>query len=173
MIIKIMLIIFAYLLIGCAVLEIILWHDRKADLTDTWLSDPKDEVEQNLTAILWPFIIPELFIRILVIVIEFMFKEIGILIKGIRVIFTTLVYVIAAIIDKPSKKLSVPKGWIRCKDKPPTENNYYLVYEKIEDDSKIICVEEYKDGEWLNLDPGQEVIAWMPSPEGYKTEKEK
>lgn len=100
MIIKVILIIFAYLLIGCAILEIILWHDRKVDLTDTWLSDPKDEVEQNLTVILWPFIIPELCIRILVIVIEFMFKETGILIKGIRVIFTTLVYVIAAIIDK-------------------------------------------------------------------------
>lgn len=94
------------------------------------------------------------------------------LIKRIRILYTTIIFLILTIIDKPSKKLSVPKGWIRCKDKPPTENNYYLVYEKIEDDSKIICVEEYKDGQWLNLDPGQEVIAWMPSPEGYKAERE-
>lgn len=170
MIIKVMLIIFAYLLIGIAILEIILWHDRKVDLIDTWLSDPKDEVDQTLAAIFWPLIIPELCIRIPFIVIKFMFKLTGILIKGIRVIFTTLVYVIAALIDKPSKKLSVPEGWI--KDKPPAENNYYLVYEKIEDDSNIICVEQYKDGEWINLDPGQEVIAWMPSPEGYKAERE-
>ncbi len=172
MIIKVILIIFAYLLIGCAILEIILWHDRKVDFTDTWLSDPKDEVEQNLTVILWPFIIPELCIRILAIVIELMFKETGILIKGIRVIFTTMVYVIAAIIDKPSKKLSVPKGWISCKDKPPIDNNYYLVYEKIEDGSNIICVEEYRDGKWIHLDPGQEVIAWLPSPERYKAGRE-
>lgn len=104
MIVKVMLIIFAYLLIGCAILEITLWHDRKVDLTETWLSDPKDEVEQNLTAILWPFIIPELFTRILVIVIEFMFKETGILIKVVRIFFTTLVYLIAAIIDKDKEE---------------------------------------------------------------------
>lgn len=165
MLIKIMLLIFAYLLIGIAVLEGVLWHDRKVGFVDNWLYDEKDDVEQSLVVILWPIALPMIWIYAL---------HLGLkhLIKGVRIFFTAIVYTIAALIDKPSKKLSVPKGWISCKDNPPTENNYYLVYEKIEDDSKIICVEEYKDGEWIHLDPGQEVIVWMPSPEGYKAGRE-
>lgn len=154
MIFKVILIIFAYLLIGIAVLEIILWHDRKVDFVDGWICDPNDDVEQALTVLSWPIVLPILWIY-----------GLRYLIKGVRIFFTTIVYLIAALIDKPSKKLSVPKGWISCKDNPPTENNYYLVYEKIEDDSNIICVEEYRDGKWIHLDSGQEVIAWMPSPE--------
>lgn len=162
MIIKVILIIFAYLLIGIAVLEGTLWLDRKDGHTDKWVDEDED-TEQTLAVILWPVILPMLWIYLL---------NIGLkhLIKGVRIFFTAIVYIIAAIIDEPSKELSVPKGWI--KDKPPTENNYYLVYEKLEDDSEIICVEQYKDGEWINLDPGQEVIAWMPSPDGSKVGSE-
>lgn len=159
MIIKIMLLIFAYLLVGIAVLEWVLWLDRKTSSSDKWINE-KDDWEQTITVILWPVVLPMLGIYVLTY-----------LIKGVRIFFTTIVYLIAALIDRPSKKLSVPVGWI--KDKPPAENNYYLVHEKIEDDSEIICVEEYRDGEWINLDPGQEVIAWMPSPEGYKAGSEK
>lgn len=158
MIIKVILIIFAYLLIGIAVLEWVLWSDRKTSSSDKWIND-EDDWEQTMTVILWPVILPMLWIY-----------GLKYLIKGVRIFFTATVYIIAALIDRPSKKLSVPVGWI--KDKPPAENNYYLVYEKIEDDSKIICVEEYRDGEWIHLDPGQEVIAWMPSPEGYKAGRE-
>ena len=156
-IIKIILIIFAYLLIGIAVLEIMLWHDRKVGFIDKWVGET-DDVELVLVVTCWPVTIPVLGLYILFIGLKH-------LIKGVRIFFTTIVYLIAAIIDKPSNKLSVPKGWVSCKDKPPVDNNYYLVYEKIEDGSNIICVEEYKDGEWIHLDPGQEVIAWMPSPE--------
>lgn len=160
MIIKVILIIFAYLLIGIAVLEWVLWLDRKTSSSDKWINE-EDDWEQTITVIIWPVVLPMLWVY-----------GLKYLIKGVRIFFTTIVYLIAALIDKPSKKLSVPKGWIRCKDKLPTENNYYLVYEKIEDDSNIICVEEYKDGEWLHLDPGQEVIAWMPSPVGSKAGSE-
>lgn len=157
MIIKVILIIFAYLLIGIAVLECILWRDRREGFIERWV-DTTDDVEQVLAVILWPAILPALGFYLLCIGLMH-------LIKGVRIFFTATVYLIAAIIDKPSKKLSVPKGWIRYKDKPPAENNYYLVYEKIEDGSNIICVEEYRDGKWIHLDSGQEVIAWMPSPE--------
>lgn len=158
MIIKVMLVIFIYLLIGIAVLEIMLWRDRKVGFIDKWIDETSD-YEQTSVVILWPIALPMVWIYLLFIGLKH-------LIKGVRIFFTATVYIIAAIIDKPSEELSVPKGWI--KDKPPTKNNYYLVYEKLEDDSEIICVEQYKDGEWINLDPGQEVIAWMPSPEGYK-----
>lgn len=162
MLIKIMLLIFAYLLIGIAVLEVMLWRDRKVSFIDKWIDETSDW-EQTMTVILWPVILPMLWVYLL---------NIGLkrLIKGVRIFFTATVYIIAAIIDKPSEELSVPKGWI--KDKPPTKNNYYLVYEKLEDDSEIICVEEYRDGEWINLDPEQEVIAWMPSPVGSKAGSE-
>lgn len=164
MIIKVILIIFAYLLVGIAVLEGMLWRDRKVSFIDEWIDETSDW-EQTMTVILWPVILPMLWLYLL---------NIGLkhLIKCVRIFFTATVYIIAALIDKPSKKLSVPKGWIRCKDKPPEENNYYLVYEKIEDGPNIICVEEYRDGEWIHLDPGQEVIALMPSPEGYKVGNE-
>ena len=160
MIIKVILIIFAYLLIGIAVLEIMLWHDRKVGFIDKWIDETSDW-EQTFTVILWPIVLPMLWLYAL---------NLGLkcLIKGVRIFFTTIVYLIAASIDKPSKRLSVPKGWVRCEDKTPEDNNYYLVYEKIEDGSNIICVEEYKDGEWIHLDPGQEVIAWMLLPDGYK-----
>lgn len=163
MIVKVMLVIFIYFIMGFVTLEILLFQDRKeTDFTLKWI---KDDADQTAAFILWPFIIPFLGLYVL-------FIGLKSLIKRIRILYTTIIFLILTIIDKPSKKLSVPKGWIRCKDKPPTENNYYLVYEKIEDDSNIICVEEYKDGQWPNLDPGQEVIAWMPSPEGYKTGRE-
>lgn len=160
MIFKVILLIFAYLLIGCATLEIMLWHDRKVGFIEKWIDETSDW-EQVYVVIFWPVTSLILWMYAL-----------GYLIKAVRIFFTATVYVIAALIDKPSKKLSVPKGWIRCNDNPPIEDNYYLVYEKIEDGSNIICVEEYKDGEWIHLDPGQEVIAWMPSPEGHKAGRE-
>lgn len=163
MIVKVVLIIFMYLIMGFVSLEILLYLDRKeADSTYKWIHD---DIDQTAAFILWPIIIPALGLYAL-------FIGLKSLIKGTRILYTTIIFIILTIIDKPSKKLSVPKGWISCKDKPPIDNNYYLVYEKIEDDSNIICVEEYKDGKWIHLDPGQEVIAWMPSPEGYKTGRE-
>lgn len=92
MIIKVILIIFVYLLIGIAVLEVMLWRDRKVSFIDKWV-DAEDEVEQTMTVILWPVILPMLWVYLL---------NIGLkrLIKGVRIFFTATVYIIAAIIDK-------------------------------------------------------------------------
>lgn len=48
MIIKVILIIFVYLLIGIAVLEGVLWRDRKVSWYDRWM-DATDEIDQTLT----------------------------------------------------------------------------------------------------------------------------
>lgn len=92
MIIKIMLLIFAYLLIGIAVLEGMLWRDRKVSFIDKWLDD-HDDWEQTMTVILWPVVLPMLWVYLLYIGLKH-------LIKGVRIFFTTIVYLIAAIIDK-------------------------------------------------------------------------
>ncbi len=88
MITKIMLLIFAYLLIGIAVLEWVLWSDRKTSSSDKWIND-EDDWEQTMTVILWPVILPMLWIY-----------GLKYLIKGIRIFITTIVYLIAALIDK-------------------------------------------------------------------------
>lgn len=92
MIIKVILIIFAYLLIGIAVLEGILWRDRKVSFIDKW-ADETDDVELVLIVIFWPVAIPVLGLYILFIGLKH-------LIKGVRIFFTTIIYLIAAIIDK-------------------------------------------------------------------------
>lgn len=92
---------FAYVLIGTAILEIMLWHVRKGDnFIDDWLDDPVEESEQTLTVILWPLLVPDLFIHILKKVIKFIFKETGVIIKKIRIFYTTIIFIIAAIINK-------------------------------------------------------------------------
>lgn len=92
MIIKVILLIFVYLLIGIAVLEGVLWRDRKVSMFDRWM-DATDEIDQTLTVMIWPVFIPILGLYIL---------HIGLkhLIKGVRIFFTTIVYLIAAMIDK-------------------------------------------------------------------------
>lgn len=88
MIIKVILIIFAYLLIGIAVLEWVLWLDRKTSSSDKWINK-EDDWEQTITVIIWPVVLPMLWIY-----------GLKYLIKGVRIFFTTIVYLVAAIIDK-------------------------------------------------------------------------
>lgn len=92
MIIKIILIIFAYLLVGIAVLEGILWRDRKVSFIDQWIDD-EDDVEQMLVVIFWPMAFLVLWLYALYIGLKH-------LIKGVRIFFTAIVYLIAAMIDK-------------------------------------------------------------------------
>lgn len=92
MIIKVILIIFAYLLMGIAVLEGMLWRDRRESFIDRWL-DTDDDVEQVMVVTLWPVAIPLLGVYILFIGLKH-------LIKGVRIFFTAIAYLIAAIIDK-------------------------------------------------------------------------
>ncbi len=96
MIIKVILLIFAYLLIGIAVLEGVLWHDRKVGYYDNWI-DEDDETDQSLAVMMWPVLIPILSLYIL---------HIGLkhLIKGVRIFFTTIVYLIAAMIDNDRRE---------------------------------------------------------------------
>lgn len=88
MIIKIMLLIFAYLLVGIAVLEWVLWLDRKTSSSDKWINE-EDDWEQTITVIIWPVVLPMLWIY-----------GLKYLIKGVRIFFTIIVYLVAAIIDK-------------------------------------------------------------------------
>lgn len=97
MIIKVILIIFVYLLIGIAVLEVELWHDRKVDFIERWVKDPTDDVEVTMTVIFWPAIFLMMVAFILFI---YLFTGLNHLIKGIRIFFTTIIYLIDAIIDK-------------------------------------------------------------------------
>lgn len=92
MIIKVMLVIFIYLLIGIAVLEIMLWRDRKVDYIKRLIEDPKDDAELITTVVYWPVLVIVLGIYIL----YFGLKH---LIKGTRIFFTAIVYLVAAIID--------------------------------------------------------------------------
>lgn len=92
MIIKIILIIFAYLLIGIAVLEGVLWRDRRKSYIDRWVDDDED-AEMCIVVIFWPIAIPLLLAYILYILLKH-------LIKCVRIFFTTIVYLIVAIIDK-------------------------------------------------------------------------
>ena len=92
MIIKVILIIFAYLLVGIAVLEWVLWLDRKTSSSDKWINE-EDDWEQSLVVVSWPVMIPILGIYILYLGLKY-------LIKGVRIFFTAIVYLIAAIIDK-------------------------------------------------------------------------
>lgn len=66
-----------------------LWHDRKVDFVDGWICDPNDDVEQALTVLSWPIVLPMLWIY-----------GLKYLIKGVRIFFTATVYLIAALIDK-------------------------------------------------------------------------
>lgn len=95
MIFKIILIIFAYLFIGIAVLEIMLWHDRKVEFIDKWIDETSDW-DQTATVILWPIVLPILWIYAL-----------KYLIKGVRIFFTTIVYLIAAIINKDREESEI------------------------------------------------------------------
>lgn len=97
---------FVYVLIGTAILEIMLWHVRKGDnIIDDWLDDPVEESEQTLTVIFWPLLVPDLFIHILKKLIKFMFKETGIIIKGIRIFYTAIIFLISAAIIHKEKRM--------------------------------------------------------------------
>lgn len=69
-----------------------------------WLEEPVKESEQTLTVIFWPLLVPDLLIHMLKNVIKFMFKETGIIIKGIRIFYTTIIFLIAANIYKEKEE---------------------------------------------------------------------
>lgn len=96
---------FIYLFIGTAILEIMLWHVRKGDyIISGLLEEPVEESEQTLTVMFWPLLLPVLFIHMLKKIIKFMFKKTGVIIKGIRIFYTTIIFLIVASIHKEKRE---------------------------------------------------------------------
>lgn len=90
MVIKVILIIIAYFLIGVAVLEGLSWYDRQHYDNYTWI---EDELDQVTTVTFWPFVLIPVILAIL-------YKGLVYFIKGVRIFFTTIIYLIGAIISK-------------------------------------------------------------------------
>lgn len=85
--IKVLIFIIMYLLCGIGTLELILFHDRKVDgLFDKWEGD-LDTTDQTIVVILFPMFI-----------VLILFWAIGLIIKGLRVFITTIVYSLVALI---------------------------------------------------------------------------
>jgi len=91
MILKIIALVFGYLLGGVGVLELIRLHDRHTDWIHQWL-DRDDELEQVSVVILWPFALVYLLMPWLIGKFVFAF------IKVVQIMFTALAYMIAALI---------------------------------------------------------------------------
>lgn len=88
-VIKVILIIFAYLMVGIAILEGLLWYDRHHYSNYTWIEDDFDQV---IIVTCWPFVLIPIIFAILYIGLVYF-------IKGTRIFFTTIVYLLAAIIS--------------------------------------------------------------------------
>lgn len=97
MILKIIGVVFGYLLCGVGVLELIRLHDRHTGWLNQW-SDCNDEGEQVFVVILWPFFSVCLLIPWLISKFVFAF------IRVVQMIFTTLTYMIVALITGKDKE---------------------------------------------------------------------
>ena len=85
MILKIIALVFVYLLCGVGVLELVRLHDRKVDWEHEWLFG-SDDVEQMFIVVMFPIVlIPLIFMAV---------------IKGIQIVFTTIVYTIVALVKR-------------------------------------------------------------------------
>ena len=92
MILKIIGAVFGYLLCGVGVLELIRLHDRHTNYIDQWL-EYDDESEQVIAVVLFPII--------LVYIIPWLIgKFVFVFIKVVQMIFTTLAYMIVALIKR-------------------------------------------------------------------------
>lgn len=97
MILKIIGAVFGYLLCGVGVLELIRLHDRHTGWLDRWL-DCDDELDQVIVVILWPFFLVCLLTPWLISKFVFVF------IRVVQMIFTTLTYMVAALITGKDKE---------------------------------------------------------------------
>ena len=96
MILKIIGAVFGYLLCGVGVLELIRLHDRHTNYIDQWL-EYDDESEQVIAVVLFPII--------LVYIIPWLIgKFVFVFIKVVQMIFTTLTYMIVALIKEKDKE---------------------------------------------------------------------
>lgn len=90
MIIKVILFVFIYLLIGIITLEGIAWYDRKSKSVYKWVED-HDDVDNVIVVLMWPILLPIIGVCIF-------FVGLAYLIKGIRIFYTTIVYLIIVFI---------------------------------------------------------------------------
>ena len=96
MILKIIGVVFIYLLCGVGVLELIRLHDRHVGYIHQWLASG-DELEQVIVVVLYPFF--------LVILIPWLIcKFVFVFIKVVQMIFTTLTYIIVALMSGKDKE---------------------------------------------------------------------
>ena len=97
MILKIIGAVFGYLLCGIGVLELVRLHDRHTDWLHQW-ADCDDELDQVIVVILWPLGLVSLFIPWLIGKFVFAF------IRVVQMIFTTLTYMVVALIKGKDKE---------------------------------------------------------------------
>ena len=88
--------IFGYLLCGVGVLELIRLHDRHTDYMHQWLMFD-DEFEQVITVVLFP-------VCLLYLIPWLIGKFVFVFIKVVHMIFTTLAYMIVALIKGKDKE---------------------------------------------------------------------
>lgn len=95
MIFKIIGAILGYLLCGVGVLELFRLHDRHTDWINQWLYD---EIEQIIVVILWPMAL------VVPIMPWLIGKFVFVFIRVVQMIFTTLTYIVVALIKGKDKE---------------------------------------------------------------------
>lgn len=96
MTLKIIGVAFGYLLCGVGVLELIRLHDRHTDFINQWLSFD-DELEQVIVVVLYPFFLVFLMPWLIS---KFIFA----FIRVVQIIFTTLTYIVVALMKGKDKE---------------------------------------------------------------------
>lgn len=92
MILKIIALVFGYLLCGVGVLELVRLHDRHTDWIDKWMDDD-DEIEQVMVVLLFP-------VALLFLILFVIRKIVFWFIKTVQTVFTTLIYTIVALVKE-------------------------------------------------------------------------
>ena len=90
MIIKIIAFVFGYLLCGVGTLELVKLHDRHSDWINRWFDD-FDELDDVFVVVMFPA-------WLLMILLWAIGKASALFIKVVRTVFTTIVYIIIALV---------------------------------------------------------------------------
>ena len=92
MILKIIALVFGYLLGGVGTLELLKLHDRHSEWVNRWVDD-SDELDEVFVVVLFPLLLP-------MILLWAIGKAIAFFIKAVRTVFTTLIYTIVALVKE-------------------------------------------------------------------------